>query len=81
MMKIRMTVTKNGYDPEGTELNVSDERAERWVFRMRIAEFVDEKDRVTVVKKIAAAQKKAEEEDKKLSKRLDKIEAGDGVED
>ena len=80
-MKIRMIVNKNGYDPEGTELNVSEARAERWVFQMRIAEFVEKKDRIATVKKIAAAQKKADEEDRKLSKRLDKIEAGDGVED
>ncbi len=80
-MKIRMIVNKNGYDPLGTELSVSEARAERWVFQMGLAEFVDKKDRIATVKKIAAAQKKADEEDKKLSRRLDKIEAGDGVED
>ncbi len=80
-MKIRMIVTKNGYEPEGTELNVSDERAERWVFQMGIAEFVEKKDRVTTVKKIEAAKKAADLADKKLSRRLDKIEAGEGVED
>lgn len=80
-MKIRMIVDKNGYDPKGTELNVSDARAERWVFQMGIAEFTDKKDRVATVRKIEAAKKEVEKADKKLSKRLDAIDAGEGVED
>lgn len=79
-MKIRMIVNKNGYEPQGTEINVSEARAQRWVFQMNIAEFVEKKDRVSTIRKIEAAEKEAEKEDKKLSKRLDAIDAGEGVE-
>ncbi len=80
-MKIRMIGNKNGYEPQGTELNVSEARAQRWVFQMEIAEFVEKKDRVATIRKIEAAEIAAEKEDKKLSKRLDAIDAGEGVED
>jgi hypothetical protein len=72
-MKIRMTMDAQGI-AEGTELDVSEDRATRWVFDKGIAEFVERKDKATIVKKVEQAKKEVEKADKELNKKLDKLE-------
>jgi len=73
-MKIRMIVSKAGYPEEGSTLDVSEDRATRWVFDKEFAEFVEKKDRATIARKVDEAKKEVEKADKELSKKLDKLE-------
>ena len=78
-MKIRMSVSKVGYPVEGKEIDVSEDRAARWVLEMEIAEFLEKKDRVAIAKKIEQTKKDIAKADKDLGKKLDQIDSGEGV--
>lgn len=73
-MKIRMIVSKAGYPEEGSTLDVSEDRATRWVLDKGFAEFVEKKDKVTIARKVEEAKKEVEKADKELNKSLDKLE-------
>lgn len=79
-MKIRMIRNKQGYPAEGETLDVSEDRAERWVLgKMAIAEFVEKKDRVSTLKKIEVREEEVKKADKELAKKLDALEGrGEG---
>lgn len=80
-MKIRMIVDRIGYAPAGTEIEVDENRAARWCGSMKLAEFVERKDAKAVALKEEARKKAAAAEAKRILKRQQKIDKGEGIED
>lgn len=73
MAKVRMINGSQGI-PTGEELEVADDRAERWVFVKQCAVFVEKKDEKAAEKRIEEAKKKAEQEQKELDKKLKQLD-------
>ncbi len=73
-MKIKMIVSKAGYPEEGSTIDVSEDRATRWVLDKQYAEFVEKKDKATIANKVEDAKKEVEQANKELNKKLDQLE-------